>query len=101
MPVCDNMRIRRCHLYRGEASRGYRASKRRYFFGLRIHLLVTVTGQPVEFVLAPAAQAEITVFRALARALPQGSTSYADAASPDYEWEALLAPGPPLPRRAT
>src|SRR5712692_3909696 len=72
VPVCDNIRIRRCHLYRGEAYRGYLASKRRYFFGLRIHLLVTLTGQPVEFVLAPGAQADITVFKALALDLPQG-----------------------------
>jgi Transposase DDE domain len=83
VPACDNIRIRGCHLYRGEAYRGYLASKRRYFFGLRIHLLVTVTGQPVEFVLAPGAQADSTVFRALALDLPQGSTLYADAAYTD------------------
>ena len=37
--VCDNIRIRRCKLYppqeHGEAFRGYIASKRRYFYGLR------------------------------------------------------------------
>jgi hypothetical protein len=62
VPVCDNIRIRRCQLYRGEAYRGYLASKHRYFFGLRIHLLVTATGQPVEFVLAPGVQADIIAF---------------------------------------
>lgn len=104
VPVCDNIRIRRCPLYRGEAYRGYLASTRRYFFGLRIHLLVTVTGQPVEFVLAPGAHADITVFKALALDLPQGSTISADAAYTDYEWEDLLAQGPQLhllvPRKA-
>jgi len=96
VPVCDNMRIRRCHLYRGEAYRGYLASKRRYFFGLRIHLLVTVTGHPVEFVLAPGAHADIAVFKALPLTLPAGSTIYADAAYTDYGWEDLLAQGPQL-----
>jgi len=104
VPVCDNIRIRRCHLYRGEAYRGYLASKRRYFFGLRIHLLVTVTGHPVEFVLAPGAHADISVFKTLALDLPQGSTIYADAAYTDYEWEDFLAQGPHLhlvaPRKA-
>jgi Transposase DDE domain len=98
------MRLRRGHLYRGEAYRGSLASKRRYFFGLRLHLLVTVTGPPVEFVLAPGAQADITVFKALALALPQGSTIYAAAAYTDYEGEDLLAQGPHLhllvPRKA-
>ena len=96
VPVCDNIRIRRCHLYRGEAYRGYLASKRRYFFGLRIHLLVTVTGQPVEFVLAPGAQADIALFKALPLDLPAGSIIYADAAYTDYGWEDLLAQGPHL-----
>ena len=53
VPVCDNLRIRRCSLYRGEDYRGYCASKRRYFYGLKLHLLVTALGQPVEIVLTP------------------------------------------------
>ena len=96
VPVCDNMRIRRCHLYRGEAYRGYLASKRRYFFGLRIHLLVTVMGHPVEFVLAPGAHADITLFKALPLELPSGSTISADAAYTDDGWEDFLAQGPQL-----
>ncbi len=104
VPVCDNIRIRRCRLYRGEAYGGYVARKRRYCFGLRIHLLVTATGQPVEFVLAPGAYADITVFKALALDFPEGSTIYADAAYTDYGWEDLLAQGPHLhlvaPRKA-
>lgn len=91
VPVCDNIRIRRCQLYRGAAYRGYVASKRRYFFGLRIHLLVTATGHPVEFGLAPGAQADITMGKALPLDLPAGSTIYADAAYTDYAWEDWLA----------
>ena len=37
--VCDNYRIRRCKIYQDEAYCGYQASKRRYFFGLKIHLV--------------------------------------------------------------
>jgi hypothetical protein len=64
IPMCDNIRLRRSHLYRGEAYRGYVASKHRYFFGLRLHLLVTATEHPVEFVLTPGAQADIPAFNA-------------------------------------
>jgi hypothetical protein len=96
VPVCDTIRIRRCQLYRGEAYRGYLASKHRYFFGLRLPLLVTATGQPVEFVLAPGAQAALTAFKTLPLDLPEGSPIYADAAYPNYGWEALLAQGPTL-----
>ncbi len=43
LPVaaCDNIRIRRCRLYppeeHGGTFRGYVSSKRRYFYGLRVH----------------------------------------------------------------
>jgi hypothetical protein len=39
--ACDPYRILRARLYQGEAYRGYTASKRRYFYGVKIHLLVT------------------------------------------------------------
>ena len=42
--VCDNIRIHRCRLYPPKESagafRGYVSSKRRYFYGLRVHLVV-------------------------------------------------------------
>lgn len=50
--VCDNYRIPRCHIYHNEAYRGYKASKKCHCYGLKIHLLITETGQP-EILLAP------------------------------------------------
>jgi hypothetical protein len=44
--VCDNYRIIHCRIHQGEAWRGYRASNRRYFYGLKVHLLITKAGQP-------------------------------------------------------
>ena len=44
IPVCDNIRIPRSKIYDDEAYRGYQASKRRYFYGLKIHLMVTESG---------------------------------------------------------
>ncbi len=51
--VCDNIRIRRSKIYSTEDFRGYQASKKRYFYGLKIHLMVTQAGQPVECFLTP------------------------------------------------
>jgi Transposase DDE domain len=87
IPVCDNIRIRRSHLYEDESFRGYVASKRRYFFGLRLFLVVTVTGEPVEMLLLPGSSADITGLKSLALDLPEGSTLYADAGNTDYAWE--------------
>ena len=51
--ACNNYRIPRAKLYQGEQYRGYQSSKKRYFYGLKLHLMVTQDGQPVEFFLTP------------------------------------------------
>ncbi len=92
--VCDNIRIRRCKLYppqeHGKAFRGYIASKRRYFYGLRVHLLSTGAGEPVEFSLAAASESDIGVFKEMSLELPEGSIICADKGYTDYHYEDLL-----------
>ena len=90
VPVCDNIRIRRCKLYRDETYRGKIASKRRFFYGLKVHLLVAGNGQPVEIVLAPGSLADISVFRGLPLDLPEDAEIHADAAYTDYTVEDFL-----------
>ena len=94
IPVCDNIRIRRCRLYPpqdyGGAFRGYIPSKRRYFYGLRVHLVTTGAGEPVEFSLAAGSEADVSVFKDLELDLPEGSTILADKAYTDYDYEDLL-----------
>jgi len=92
--VCDNYRICRSRLYprktHGEAFRGYLASKRRFFYGLRVHLLMTTDGLPVEVLLAPGSQADIRAFRRLPLELPIDAYIFADAGYLDQHEEALL-----------
>lgn len=98
IPVCDNMRIRRCRLYPAPSThntpqhkmRGYIASKKRYFYGLRVHLLVTRTGEPVEFVLAPGGESDLKNFKTLSLDLDPHSRLYADKAYGDKREEELL-----------
>ena len=90
VPVCDNIRIKRCRLYRDEAYRGKVASKRRFVYGLKVHLLVTATGQPVEMILAPASVADLVGLRCLPLDLPQKAEIYADPAYTDYVLEDSL-----------
>ena len=91
IPVCDNIRIRRCRLYQGKPYRGYKASKRRYFYGLKLHLLITKTGEPVEFFLTPGAISDISGLFDFDLDLPHGATVIADKAYNVYWFEDLLA----------
>ena len=53
MTICDNIRIFHVKLIQSEEDRGYIASKKRYFYGVRVQLLTTKSGIPVEFVFLP------------------------------------------------
>jgi hypothetical protein len=91
--VCDNIRISRAKLYPEEQCRGYLPSKKRYFYGLKIHLLITKAGQPVEFFLTHGGFGDVDALKYYAFDLPAGSIIYADRAYNDYEIEDLLKEG--------
>lgn len=82
--VCDNIRIRRCKLYTEEAHRGYKSSKRRYIYGLKIHMMVTETGRPVEFFLTHGAMNDTVGLELFDFDLPAGSMVIADKAYNSY-----------------
>jgi Transposase DDE domain len=88
--VCDNYRIRRSKIYHGEDFRGYIASKKRYFYGLRIHMLVTEQGEPVEFFLEPGAFSDTSALALYNFDLPEGSFVTGDKAYNDYTIEDLM-----------
>lgn len=91
LAVCDNIRIPRCRLTREASYRGYIASKRRYFYGVRVQVMVTVDGLPVEFCILPGSLADVAAVAHLPFALPRGAHVAADAAYTFYEWEDELA----------
>jgi hypothetical protein len=88
--VCDNIRIRRSKIYSTVDFRGYHASKKRYFYGLKIHLMVTQDGQSVECFLTPGSFGDVDALKYYAYELPDGAIIYADKAYNDYEIEDLL-----------
>lgn len=100
IPVCDNIRISQSHLLQGEEYRGYIASKKRYFYGLRIHLVSTQDGIPVEWVFLPGAANDVRGLQTLPLNLPPGSQVYADKAFTDYLVEDNLAEGDKITLRA-
>lgn len=89
--VCDNIRIRRNKIYDDEAYRGYQASKKRYFYGVKIHLLVTKEHQPVEFFLSPGEFSDTEALTQFDFDLPAGAQIFGDKAYTYYLVEDLLA----------
>lgn len=88
--VCDNYRIMRCKIYHGEQWRGYQASKKRYYYGLKIPLMVTLQGQPIKFFLTPGSWSDTPALKMYNFDLREGSLIIGDKACNDYEFEDIL-----------
>ncbi len=84
VPVCDNIRIFRSRLVKSPEYHGYIASKKRYFYGVRVQLLSTKDGIPVECVFLPGCANDVRGLKALPLNLPPGSEVYGDSAYTDY-----------------
>jgi hypothetical protein len=87
LAVCHNIRIRRCHLLQGEAYRGKNTSKREYFYGYKVALLINSQGIPVELAFIPGSYGDESALTALDFDLPTGSVVWQDSGFTDYEWE--------------
>ena len=88
--VCDNIRIKRCRIVKDEQYRGAITSKRRYFYGVRVQILATSSGIPVEFCILPGACADLQGLAELALDLPEMAQLFVDAGYNFYEWEDYL-----------
>ena len=78
--VCDHSRMRRSKIDSHEDFRGYQASKKRYFYGRKMHLMVTQDGQPVECFLTPGGFGDVDAWKSYAYELPDGAIIYAEKA---------------------
>lgn len=85
--VCDNIRISRCKLLKGKQWRGKQCSMRRYFYGVKVQVLVNASGIPVEFGFVPGCESDVQALRKLPLAVAAESKIYADSAYTDYHTE--------------
>jgi hypothetical protein len=53
IPVCRNIRIRLCKIYQDKCFCGHISSRKEYFYGLKVHVLMTESGIHVEIFLSP------------------------------------------------
>ena len=80
--VCDNIWISRCKLLQGKQS-----SMRRYFYGVKVQVLVNSQGIPVEFGFVPGCESDVRALKKLPLAVSTESKIYGDVAYTDYQTE--------------
>jgi len=88
--VCDNIRIINAKILKGRQWHGKQTSMRRYFYGVKVQLLITKDGIPVEFGFVPGSEHDAQALKKLPLELPAESKVYADSAYTNYEIEDLL-----------
>ena len=85
--VCDNIRISRCKLLKGKQWRGKQCSMRRYFYGVKVQVLVNDRGIPVEFGFVPGCESDVQALKKLPLSVAAESKIYGDSAYTDYQTE--------------
>lgn len=90
---CAKSRIDRHRVFVGREYLGYSASKKRHFCGLKVHMIVTADGHPVELQIRPASENDLSVLWRMNLDIPESSVLYADGAYNSYDLEDILQEG--------
>ena len=76
--VCDNIRISRSRILKGK-----QCSMRRYFYGVKVQVLTTSSGIPVELCFVPGSESDVQALRKLPMTVTPESKIYGDSAYTD------------------
>lgn len=85
--VCKNMRIANCKILKYKKWRGYTASMRNYFYGVKVQLLTAKDGTPIAFHFTPGRTADAKALGKMINKLPAEASIYGDSAYLDYVLE--------------
>lgn len=69
---------------------GFAASKKKYFCGIKVHMVVSSQGRPVEIQLRAGSESDITVLWQMELDIPNEAILYADGAYNCFELEDIL-----------
>lgn len=83
----ENHKSFRAKIFKGKCYHGYTASKKSYFFGLKVHMIIDEHGLPIEFCITPGSTADIEGLKLLPCELPRGVTLIGDRAYTNYSLE--------------
>ena len=86
----ENHKSFRAKIFSSKKYHGYAASKKQYFFGIKVHMIVDSDGVPMEFSFAPGSEFDIKNLKNSPLNFSPGSIILADRAYTNYSFEDLL-----------
>jgi hypothetical protein len=81
----------RCKILRVKDVIEFCAAKKKYYYGVKVHMITTTLGALVEFLITPASIADISVLEAIQIDVRFGAVLYGDIAYTDYSFEDMLS----------
>jgi len=88
--VCQNIRIPRCRIVQGKMYRGNCVSKWTYFYGFKVHVIITSEGIPIEYTFTTENVHDLDGVKQLPLNLPKESEILADSAYTNYTTEVMM-----------
>jgi len=89
--ICQIQREKRSKLWQDSSLKGYNASKQKYFYGFKVHMVVTTNQEPVSCYISKGSIHDITASYELLPTLPQNSIVIGDKGYISGKLERFLA----------
>ena len=86
----ENHKRFRARIFSGKEFHGYTATRKQYFFGLKVHMVVDTDGVPIEFAFTPASTADVKALQNFTLDLPEETVLMGDKAYTSYDLEDFL-----------
>jgi hypothetical protein len=90
VPVCAKPRTNRTKLYKQKFYKGFNHIKDEFFRGVKVHMLTTKSGFPVEYLIEPACKNDMKIFSKFTLNIRPYSSIYADKGYNSSKIEAQL-----------
>ena len=88
--VCQKCRIDRRKLFQERKYLGFSASKKRYYCGIKVHMLVTASGYSTELAFSPASESDLNMLWSMELDLPADAMIDVAGAYTCFELEDIL-----------
>ena len=76
--LCNITREKRCQLWNNQNFKGFNASKCRFFYGFKVHMVVTTDKSPVYFFISEGSMHDVTAAYGILSHLPKDSIAIGD-----------------------
>ena len=76
--LCNITREKRCKLWNDNKLKGYNASKKRYFYGFKVHMVITTNKEPVSCYISGGSVHDVNIAYKILPTLPKNSIAIGD-----------------------